>query len=78
MVYGLLDPQMVQLVPVRAQTDTDVPQTVPSSQLSEEQLRELVPTVQAACPMIAVITVDTFLELVTVDKREHLGKNIFT
>jgi len=69
---------MVQLVTVRAQTDTDVPKTVPSGQLSEEQLRELVPTVQTACPEVAVITVDTFLELVAVDNGQHLGKNIFT
>lgn len=69
MVHGLLDPQMVQLVTVRAQTDINFPKTVPSGKLSEEQLRELVPTVQAACPVVAVITVDTFLQLVTVDNN---------
>src|SRR5680860_669701 len=78
MVHAPLDARMVEPVPVRAKTEADVPQPVPTGQLSIEHMRELAPAVQPACPVIALVAVDTFLELVTVGKREHLCKNIFT
>lgn len=78
MVHAPPDVKMVQLVPVSALVGTGVAQTVPYDQLSIEHSRERAIAVQSACPIIAVVSVDTFLELILVDQREHLGKNVIT
>jgi len=43
-------------------------QSLLSRQLSEGHMCELVPAAQSKCPVIALVAVDTFLELVMVDK----------
>lgn len=78
MVHDPFDAGVVQLVLVRPRAETGVAQPFPSGQLPIEPMRELAPAVQPAGPIIAIVAVDTFLELVTVGQREYLCENVFT
>ncbi len=67
---------MIQLILVRFQAYADVPERIARGKLAEKQLDELVPAVESPCPEITVVFRYAFVELVSVNKLQKLGKNI--
>jgi hypothetical protein len=57
---------MVQLVLMRFKARRYIPKGIKGGQLTKEQLDELVPTIEITGSMIAIVSLDTFSELIPV------------
>lgn len=70
--------KVIELVPMCLETGRDVPKGIPGGELSEEQLHELVPTIEITGAVIPVVPFDAFIELVPVYILKESGKDIFS
>jgi hypothetical protein len=49
------DSEVIKFVFMRFQASADITQGITGSQLAEEQLNKLVPTIEFSCPEIAIV-----------------------
>jgi len=71
------NPQSIKLAAARAQTNFDVPQTLPVSQLGEGQAEKLIPTGEALHLVVAAMTRHDPAKRVVGNPLGELGKNHF-
>ena len=78
LVHRLAEPELKEAIPMGFQVKTDVPKRLARSQLAEQQMEELVVTGEFPNMVIAVVALDTFVELILVDEVNHLREDVLT
>jgi hypothetical protein len=67
---------MIEFRRVRVQTQYRVAQALAVRHLAKRPAQKLLPTAKVPRSPVALVPLDTTIELVVIDKRHHLRKNV--